>query len=75
MIATVRFKSGHKVSIKCNDVKIKYGSDGNLSSYEFIHVHRNKNDGWPLYMNIKEVESVTYKLDFIEKIKHILKIS
>jgi hypothetical protein len=75
MIATVRFKSGHKVSIKCNDVKIKYGSDGNLSSYEFIRVISNKKDGWPLYMNMKEVESVTYKLNFIEKIKCMLKIS
>ena len=75
MIATVRFKSGHKVSIKCNDVKIKYGSDGNLSSYEFIRVISNKKDGCPLYMNIKEVESVTYKLNFIEKIKCMLKIS
>jgi hypothetical protein len=75
MIATVRFKSGHKVSIKCHDVKIKYGSDGNLSSYEFIRVVRNKNDGCPLYMNLKEVESITFKFNFIEKIKHILKIS
>ena len=75
MLATFRFKSGQKIIVDCEFVSIKHHDvDGSLMSYEIKGVQRGRGIENPLYMHLKEIESVTTtptKFAFFERIKNV----
>jgi hypothetical protein len=70
MFATFRFKSGHKITIKCKKVSIKFdNNDAGFTSYQITGLTSSGKYENPLYMHLKEIESVTTRYTLFEKIR------
>ena len=71
MLATFRFKSGQKIVVNCESVSIKHHEiDGSFLSYEISGIVQQRGREKPLYMCLKEIESVTTtptKFHFFER--------